>query len=142
MSKSVSFVSFTNLTFFLTIGRVARYVPTFGKFETIRICRLCMHLCMLRSKYFDYRMKRVSYYVGERRPLFILWWKYLLHNVLYQFGHAPRKATILLACAKTHRSERDRMLSPSFTFKFMRKQASKMLAFRSMSAPLAFVRLR
>ena len=33
-------------------------------------------------------MKRVSYYVGKRRSLFILWRKYLLSNARRQFGHA------------------------------------------------------
>ena len=36
----------------------------------------------LRSKYFQHRMKRVSFYVSKRRPLFIPWWKYLVRIVL------------------------------------------------------------
>ena len=43
----------------------------------------------LRSKYFHSRMERVSCYVSKHQPLFMLWWKYLLRNVLRQFGHAP-----------------------------------------------------
>ena len=35
-------------------------------------------------------MKRVSCYVNKRRPLFILWWKYLLRTVLRQFGHGQQ----------------------------------------------------
>ena len=43
----------------------------------------------LQSKYFHHRMKRISCYVSKQWPLFTQWWKYLLRNVLRQFGHGP-----------------------------------------------------